>query len=294
VAGLLNFNDTRVDRFSGGLTWGYDFDLPPGPGDVQPGLRLAYNSRRLDGVLTWAQSDGVGWGWNLDRVEVLWRNVRRCSDGANHFLCWDATPLLVLNGEALKLVPETTLPANVQYLGHTTTYRFRTADDRLWRVRWRTGQAGVDGWQPETDGWDGNGYWEVTLRDGTRYLLGTTPDSRQTLRGNIGGVTQPITTRATVRWRLKQLVYSTGVSVDYAYEDQTYEQQCTLWGNDNQFPQGESCNYGGDRYSERANYLREITYAGTRVELNWDRRWNGNGPNDGDRGARPIGGTLTS
>jgi YD repeat-containing protein len=99
---LLNFNDTRVDRFAGALVWEYPLDLPPGPGGIRPDLRLAYNSRRIDGILTWAQSDGVGWGWSIDTAEVIWRNVRRCDSGQS--FCWDRVPLLVLNGEALKLV----------------------------------------------------------------------------------------------------------------------------------------------------------------------------------------------
>jgi hypothetical protein len=129
---VLNFHDARVDRFSGGLVWAYPLDLPPGPGGIRPDLRLAYNSRRLDGVLTWAQSDGVGWGWSLEVAEVLWRNVRRCFDGANFYLCWDAVPLLVGNGGAVKLVPEAPLPDRAQYLGPgSATYRFRTEDERF-------------------------------------------------------------------------------------------------------------------------------------------------------------------
>jgi hypothetical protein len=134
---LLNFNDTRTDRFSGALVWEYPFDLSPGPGGVRPDLRLSYNSRRVDGVLTWAQSDGVGWGWSIDTAEIMWRNVRRCDSG--HSFCWDSVPLFVLNGEALKLVPETSLPGNIQYLGPiTTTYRFRTEDERFLRVEWNS------------------------------------------------------------------------------------------------------------------------------------------------------------
>ncbi len=48
-------------------------------------------------MLTWAQSDGVGWGWSLDVAEIAWRHVRRCTDGANFYLCWDPVPLLVVN-----------------------------------------------------------------------------------------------------------------------------------------------------------------------------------------------------
>jgi RHS repeat-associated protein len=250
---ILNFNDTRVDRFAGALVWEYPFDLPIGPGGIRPPFTLTYNSRRMDGVLTWAQSDGVGWGWSLDVAEVLWRNMRRCWDGEHYYLCWDAVPLLAVNGEAIKLVPETSLPADVQYSGPiSTTYRFRTEDERFWHIEWKPG--------PE------NGFWEVTLRDGTRYLFGTTPDSRQTLRGAIGPARN-----ATARWRVKEIIYPTGAKVTFTYEEETRAQQCSL------------CNIGchpNESDSERASYLTRIEYPGTRVQIIWDYRDNGNGPND--------------
>ncbi len=270
---VLNFNDTRVDRFAGALVWAYPLDLPPGPGGIRPTLGLAYNSRRIDGVLTWAQSDGVGWGWSLDVAEIMWRNVRRCWDGAHYYLCWDAVPLLVLNGEALKLVPETALPGNVQYLGPGSEYHFRTEDERFWRIVWKPG--------PE------NGWWEVTLPDGTRYRLGTTPDSRQTLRGSIGQTTGV----ATVRWRVKEIVYPAGVTAAFTYTEQTLSQQCDLFRAAGLMGSNENCT-GDDPNSERASYLTQIEYPGTRVRIVWDRRWNGNGPNDGF-GAQAYRGDFT-
>ena len=248
---LLNFNDTRTDRFSGALVWEYPFDLPPGPGGIRPDLCLSYNSRRIDGILTWAQSDGVGWGWSIDVAEVVWRNVRRCWDGAHYYLCWDPVPLLVLNGEAIKLVPK--VPDNVQYTGPgSTTYRFSTEDERFWRIEWKPG--------PE------NGSWEVTLKDGTRYLLGTTSDSRQRLYSP----TLP-SSGATVRWRVKEIIYPTGAKVTFTYEEETRAHQCNLCNI--------SC-HPNESNSERASYLTQIEYPGTRVQIIWDSRNNGNGPDD--------------
>ncbi|WP_376788424.1 RHS repeat-associated core domain-containing protein [Thermoflexus sp.] len=266
---VLNFHDTRVDRFAGALLWEYPLDLPPGPGGIQPALRLSYNSRRLDGILTWAQSDGLGWGWSLDVAEIVWRNVRRCFDGANFYLCWDPVPLLVVNGEALRLVPEAGLPASLQYTGPgSTTHRFRTEDERFWRIEWKPG--------PE------NGWWEVTLKDGTRYRFGTTPDSRQVLRGSIGPWTGSgwTTGAATVRWRVKEILYPNGVTVTFTYTEQTLAQQCDLFKAAGFITSTDTC-HGDDPNAERASYLAQIEYPGTRVRILWDRRWNGNGPNDG-------------
>ena len=234
-------------------------------------MNLSYNSRRLDGLLTWAQSDGVGFGWSLDTAEVVWRNVRRCWDGAHYYLCWDAVPLLVLNGEALKLVPESSLSDREQYVGPKKTRRFRTEDERYWRIEWKPG--------------DENGWWEITTRDGTRYRFGTTPDSRQTLRGWVGpwrSSTQSWTAgQATVRWRLKEIVYpTTDAKVTFSYTEQTQDQQCDIFQNEGQISRSEKC-FGDAGDSERASYLTRIEYPGSRVRLEWGRRWNGNGPNDG-------------
>ncbi len=265
----LQFNDTRVARFSGALTWALPLGLPPGRQGITPPFQLTYNSRRVDGILTWAQSDGVGFGWSLDVGEIMWRNVRRCWDGAHYYMCWDDVPLLVLNGEALKLVPESAMPQNVQYLGHNGTYRYRTEDDRLWRITWYSGTE--------------MGYWEVITRDGVKYRFGTTGDSRQVARGWIGGWTGSawLAYQATVRWRLKEIVYPTGMTITFYYSEQTYNDQCTIWKNEGQIGANETCPNGDDGNHERASYLTTITYSGTRVRVIWGRRWNGNGPNDG-------------
>lgn len=49
---LLAFNDAHVATFSGGLSYDYPIQVPTGRGGLTPDLRLSYNSRRIDGILT--------------------------------------------------------------------------------------------------------------------------------------------------------------------------------------------------------------------------------------------------
>jgi hypothetical protein len=50
---VLTFNDAHVSAFSGAFTYDYPIQLPEGRGGLTPDLRLNYNSRRVDGILSW-------------------------------------------------------------------------------------------------------------------------------------------------------------------------------------------------------------------------------------------------
>jgi hypothetical protein len=83
-----------------------------------------------------------------------------------------------------------------------------------------------------------------------------------------------------VRWRVKEIVHPTGVTVTFTYAEQTLAQQCDLFRAAGFLGPNEGC-HGDDPNSERASYFTQMEYPGTRVRVLWDRRWNGNGPHDG-------------
>lgn len=68
---MLPANEAAVSLFDGGLMYDYPLQLPDGGGGLQPSLSLSYNSRRLDGVVTWVQSDWLGMGWTVDTMEIV-------------------------------------------------------------------------------------------------------------------------------------------------------------------------------------------------------------------------------
>lgn len=64
-------NEAVVSLFDGALVYDYPIEAPDGVGGLQPDLSLRYNSRRVDGIVTWVQSDWAGLGWTVDTVEIV-------------------------------------------------------------------------------------------------------------------------------------------------------------------------------------------------------------------------------
>ena len=269
------YNDATVDEFSGALSWKYDFDLPSGPGGIQPSLNLNYNSRRMDGLLSASISDGEGYGWQLDVPQIEWRGVHYSFGDYLQagFPEWENSLILTANGVSVRVVPTST-----DYMSNNKNWMYQSLcgepfaaeDDQIWRIRWVCGASGQG--HPEGD------YWEITLKDGTRYILGNSDDSRQTMDINLNYTW----TKVNYRWLVKQIVYPNGVTVNYTYNNYTYMQQCSLWATYKTSGQP-SCDITSSTSfsnTEREITLNQIDYPGVRVRFDWDLRSNGNGPPD--------------
>jgi hypothetical protein len=113
----LKFNDAQVSSFDGGLNWAYAFELPAGPGGVQPDLSLTYGSRRVDSLFDHPSptfegptlpAPEIGYGWDLDVPEIAWSGVSGCNNnGNNDFndICWYPFWMLRLGGQSIRLNP---------------------------------------------------------------------------------------------------------------------------------------------------------------------------------------------
>ena len=254
---VLTYDDAKVDTFSGGLSWQYDFPLPAGPGGVKPALTLSYNSRRIDGIGSDSPSGQEGLGWELDTPAIEWRGL----GGKNNMAEWDTSLMLTLNGVTVRVVPAWHADWQWQYQTKCgSNYPYVTEEEQHWQVRWVCSQPGVSG----------DDYWEVITQDGTRYRFGTTTNSRQVqIRAGVS---------IASRWLVKEIRYSTGVTVNYTYTPLTRGQQCQVWAQTK--PAGRPDCSGSDLGVQREVLLQEITYPGVRVGFGWDTRWNGNGPSD--------------
>lgn len=248
-----SLNDAQVDRFSGAFSWDYDFDLPNGPAGIKPELHLTYNSRRMDGLWGFGQSDWVGFGWSLDVPEITRPNVHTqacdigCSTPNEYYIHRDNDYMLTLSGQSSRMVS----------VGPDL---WRMEDDRFARITHLPGDA-----------------WEVALRDGTRLLLGTSPDSKVTVHGAIGNQFTTTTSAETLRYRIKQMVFTTGASAIFTYSVDTASRQCGIWTSEGQRATNACLRpifYEND--SVRASYLTEISYPGTRIVFNRSRRWDRN------------------
>jgi len=273
-----SFTDAATDRFSGGLSWSYGFGLPAGPGDVAgPGLALSYGSRSMDGLKERGQSDGVGYGWNIDTAEIYWAGVQPHYVYNNWRMGWSPRLMLSLNGRNTRiLADDASVPlewnweAAWQYGKAFTGTVFRGEDDAFSRITWK--------YRTPDDG-----YWDVTTRDGVRYEFGATEDSRFTTRAPAWSYwTQPGYTDKTTRWRLNRVVYPSGGEVSYTYWKQRYTDQCDLfksreWSGTDQC---ETPNFVSNT-TDRASYISEIGYGQTKVAFDWAYRKDVASLNDG-------------
>lgn len=179
---VLTFNDATVSTFSGGLTYDYPIKVPEGRGGLTPDLRLSYNSRRVDGILTWIQTDWAGLGWTLDTMEIV-RRIEPAWDASSgspawcwEWFDWQNEFTLLYKGTGYKLKPGSSNPYG----------RYYTEDEQFLYIERRNTAGGNGSPVNQT-----SEYWIVRLRDGTEYRLGYNNDSEQTLHTNSGRAIRP-------------------------------------------------------------------------------------------------------
>jgi hypothetical protein len=194
-----------VALFSGGATYEYTLELPPARGNLQPAVRLSYNSRRVDGLLAWVQ-DWVGIGWSVDLMDIVRDEARYCWPGHSN-ICLGERFLLVMNGTAYELEP----PPGSSH-GAPGRYYARNAP-YLW-IQFHKGEASAPN--------EKKSYWLVRTPEGTTYRLGYTWNSEQVLPYVYGADQDPA--RSVYRWRLDQAEDSYGNRMEVNYRE---------WGDNN-------------------------------------------------------------
>jgi len=239
---LLTFTDAQVSTFSGAFTYDYPIDIPEGRGGLTPDLSLSYNSRRIDGLLTWAQADWVGLGWTLDTMEIVrkvrpdWDTSSRCPAWWSEYFYYENEFTLLYKGVSYKLKPATSNPYG----------RYYTEDEQFLYIERRNGLAG-NGADNQT-----SEYWIVRLRDGTEYRLGYLGESEQTVAtyyyswagsppSSAADYAGDTPNRVAFRWRVDQIQDTRGNRIEFSYHETAEWENC-----------------GG--YRERSSYLTEIRY----------------------------------
>jgi len=251
---LLAFNDAHVSTFTGGLNYDFPIQVPGGRGGLTPDLRLNYNSRRVDGILTWIQTDWAGLGWTLDTMSIARRVTPDYTPtGGKPAWYWDAWVgwenkfTLMYKGTGHKLKA-----------GGSSAYgRYYTEDEQFLYIE-RRNTAGGNG-SPDNETSE---YWIVRLRDGTEYRLGYLTQSEQAVSTNY--YTVPITPtestyagdtngRVAFQWRVDKIADVHGNIIEFSYAEET----ATEGGN-----------------HDRASYLSQVRYNylisgwGTRITFN--------------------------
>ncbi len=154
--------------------------------------------------------------------------------------------MLRLNGTSIRVVPDGWTPnKSTQYFQSTACAQAWRAEDRKdIRIKWNC---------TFPDGMAEKGYWVVTTGHGTKYLFGSTDDSRQTIYPAPwleAGDASP----NTIRWRLKQSITTLGVAINYTYTTDTFTPSVKIDA------------IGKYEYQ---TYIDSIVYPGSKIKFNW-------------------------
>ncbi len=190
-AGLLQAPETSL--FTGGMTQIVPIQIPPGPKNATPDLKLVYSSAGGGAGLL-----GEGWALPMGTIERSTKfGTSRCLgdtsfDNTNDFI-------LTLNGAVVELSPAGTA-------GGDPAYQPRTDQSFLEAIR------------------HGN-TWEVIERSGMRYFFGTTAPSRLWRNADVYWALNPHQSTApfprcdyTAVWGLTQVKDPNGNLVDVTYQ----------------------------------------------------------------------------
>ncbi len=182
VGWKLLYNPPTVAMFSGAATYNYSIQVPAGRNGLQPSLNLSYNSRRIDGILGWVDSDWVGLGWSLEMIEIVRHNVHIEDDSS--YIDYDPAFNLLINGTGHKLYPGSN---DVDY-NHGRYYAKDAPGLYVLRVNdLCTAQAPCDGFIHGSDNNFTGEYWIVRLPDGTKVTLGSQLLSEQVIAPTVCG-----------------------------------------------------------------------------------------------------------
>lgn len=109
---IPSIDAAQVSDFTGSASYIYDFEVPSGPGGIEPSISLNYNSQSVEGVIgALTQSSNVGMGWSLSYGGSI---IRNRGEDAN----WegDDTYSLTIGGTSYQLITTSVTP-----LGSTKT-----------------------------------------------------------------------------------------------------------------------------------------------------------------------------
>ncbi len=179
--GTFSVQAFQTDPFTGAATAEIPISVAPGTAGVAPQISLEYSSVTVDEVGPRDQVSASGVGWTLDFGGFILRDPKGTT------FTGDDTFKLVFGGKSYDLALVDTV-ANI----------YHTRDETFWRVQYN----------PPQDS------WTLTVKDGTRYQFGSSPESRATTLA-------PDLSAVTYKYLLSQAITTHGAEIRYAYVKQT-------------------------------------------------------------------------
>jgi RHS repeat-associated protein len=187
AARLPSLENFQVASFSGAATYSFPIQVPPGPGGLQPELRLSYSSLPVDSASGNTQASWAGMGWSLD-TGYIQRNMHGT-------MTWldDDTFSISNNG------------IGGMMLKGTDGY-YHTTNESFWRIQY------YPGGEPGTD------YWVAWDKIGNEYFYGY-EDSDRAHYPNLNPELCPdhAGDAVTWRWALSRIRNIYGKEIIYNY-----------------------------------------------------------------------------
>src|SRR5579883_966889 len=195
--------DFQVGLNSGGLTYSYPLNIPPGPGGFAPPLTLSYASGSVDESYGWqSASPWVGQGWSLDLGSISWAQENVTPNGSPEIEnVWHISDPSGVGGQ---LIPPDRTFTTVGTLNPSLSQLQNTSNVYIWQsapfshAKIREVAA--------------NGYpcWQVYLPNGTREDFGCTNDSRESYQDSSGNTD-------VYSWKLDLMIDRYGNQIHISY-----------------------------------------------------------------------------
>ncbi|TLN28247.1 hypothetical protein FDZ74_00810, partial [bacterium] len=184
---LPSLQNWQVSTFTGAATYSIPLTLPAGPGGFQPSLDLSYNSQTIDNASIHSQASWVGMGWSMDVPYIQREFGSTGSIGDDLFS-------IRMNGVSGILLRD-----NDGY--------WHTEDESFVRIQLHDGSPN-----------DMTSWWEVWLKDGTRYIFGTTVDGGGTIADLPQCWDGSVVANIPWQWGLSKIINRYGQEIHYLYD----------------------------------------------------------------------------
>ncbi|HKP54738.1 MAG TPA: PA14 domain-containing protein [Chloroflexia bacterium] len=213
---LPSLKDWQVGLFRGNVQFEYELEVPDGPDENKPEIKLNYDSSQTDGLKGLkqkTQSSWVGKGWSLDTGYIAYNKLKFGSptDPGHYSLVLDGKNYDLMRSEPITGTPRLTDP---------TDYAWRTTDESFNRIR-ATGNGNSTSQRGGYN--DGEPLprtkWVVWTKDGTRYEFAEDAWWGWSNCGSGGESPDEIehSSMETYKWHLSKVEDTHGNIITYTY-----------------------------------------------------------------------------
>jgi RHS repeat-associated protein len=233
---LPSLQGFQVSSFTGASSYAFPIQVPPGPGGLQPGISLNYNSQVADSASAQTQGSWTGLGWSLELG-----SIQRNMNGTDDYLGDDTFSLNVAG------VGSMLLPVADPLAQAAGAEAYRLANESFWRI-WHYPSTGKSDDSGDAGYLIDTSYWLVWDKTGTQYRFDPGPYYPQYHTPlNSCNIEQ----LQRWQWPLTKITDKFGNTLDYSYK---YEYKTTRKCDPGQDPNGDQSYHAVAIYPDRVTY----------------------------------------